>query len=81
MRETSFKLLKELLLLQSAGGGDMLDSSIEMAIEIYCISIGSDKSKFTQELNSNKKLVWGDGGYENFQTKQELYTRLIDSMK
>ena len=80
MKEKAFELLKELLLLQSAGGGETLSDVIEMTIDIYCELTAKDKEKFKAELMAIQAFVWSKRNDSNFKILQKNYATLIDNM-
>lgn len=78
MREKVFSLLKELLLLQSAGQMiDLFEAPIEKTIEIYCELINRSKEDFKQELKTIQETIW-NGEKVSFSRLQARYERLIE---
>lgn len=80
MREKTFELLKELLLLQSAGGGSSLDVAIEMAIEIYCEAAGLTLEQFTTVLDTVQKSIYPVGVTETINELQWKYNEALDTL-
>ena len=81
MKNTIKELLKEMYLLQSAGGGGLFDRAIEIATDIHCELNGVDKEKYLNELQEIKDLAWKDQPIhftEVWDKRQKLYTKLIN---
>lgn len=82
MKEKAFVLLKELLLLQSAGGFDMFNNAIELAIDVYCEITETDKEKFNEDLHAIQASVWHEGcRCSDFKSRQSTYSLLLDILK
>lgn len=78
----TFELLKELLLLQSAGGYDMFDNSVDLAISIHCEKLGIDEQTFRDKLKNIAHIVWDkyDGNHKTWEQHQDTYKQLIDTL-
>ena len=80
MKDKAFELLKELLLLQSAGGFDMYNQSIEIAIDIYCELANKDRNNFKADLIAISSFIWSKRNSSNFNILQQNYAMLIDNL-
>jgi hypothetical protein len=83
MKEKCFELLKEQLLLQSAGGFEMFDNPISLTIDIYCEMCEIDNEQFRKKLRDIGAMVWDnyDGDIKTWRSHQDLYKRLIDTLR
>lgn len=83
MKENSFKLLKELLQLQVAGGFEMFDYSIELATDVYCEIAKRDKERFNKDLRDIQVFCWKDGykDSQEFRARQKIYSHMLDMLE
>lgn len=83
MKDKSFKLLKELLLLQTAGADNLLDESINIAIDMYCEIANINNTEFIAKLDTIKKTVWvvPSCEFDGWEQRQATYEKMIDSLK
>lgn len=82
MKDKCFELLKENLLLQTAGGFSMFDKSIDLIIDIYCELSNINKETFLEKLNNIKMIAWeGYDCHKQFEKHQSTYEYLIDTLR
>lgn len=78
----TFELLKELLLIESAGAYDTVHTAINLAIQIHCDQEQIDETEFKNKLKVISQAAWGnyDGKTETWQQCQKIYKQLIDML-
>lgn len=82
MKEKVKELLKEMYLLQSAGGGELFNNLISTTTDMHCELNGISKESFIKKHLELWDLVWdGYPSYpDDWKRRQELYRNLLDNL-
>lgn len=80
MKEKSYQLLKELLLEYTRGAYQVLDTSISIAIDIYCETNSKERETIIKYLREIYSIAWDNYEYnklEVWQKRQIVWEKLI----
>lgn len=84
-KEKCFKVLKNCLLEETAGAGNLMDEPIEFLIEVYCELTNTNKDDFITKLNIIKRAAWGEQCWRHIHNEwiecQEKYRLFIDTLE
>lgn len=79
----TFELLKELLLLETAGATDSVHTAIDLAIQIHCEDNDLDEQTLKERLKLIREVAWQNfdqNDLKAWKKHQEKYEQLIDML-